>query len=1055
MSGVAPALHRAILCVDIEGFGDRRRTNLHQVAVRDGLYRSLRDAFTRSGVEWAACYHEDRGDGALILVSPDVPKNLLAERVPRELASALSEHNRAHNIEARIRLRMAVHAGEVHSDAHGVVGAAINVAFRLLEADELKRALKASAGTLAVIASEWFFDEVIRHDPASDPTAYRQVQVPVKETQTSAWVYVPGAAEARAVSAELDALTEERVNPNPMHLAVVDSTVGNTNLGVTIESRNLIVHGSVVAGRDSANLQSPDRLDTKRLPRESQPFVGRVQVVARLESLLRSRDRAAAPIVLITGMGGSGKSAIAAHLARKVADEYPDGQVYVSLERSGDAAHHASEILGEVLGNLGLQVDAIPDSLHVRAALYRSLLARRKVLVVLDGATDTRQIRPLLSPGASSAVIVTSRSQMSALGDATHVRVGALSAEESVQLLARIAGPRVTAEPDAALRLAAACAHLPLALSLVAAPLASQPDLAVSDLVDRLMGKRQELDDSTSGGRSLKAVLDWSYRHLDEAHARAFRLLSLVPGTTFDPEAAAAVLDSSSEAAGRLLESLAAAHLLGEQSGRYRYHDLLRTYAREASEQDSQEDKAAALARVRQWYLDRVSETVGVLSLISGNPTSGQLSRTEAVGWLETERGNLLALINDAAQAADFEFVWRLADLLYPFYQLGGYWADSQAIHETALNAARTARNHSMAGRILNNLGVAYREQRHYDEAISCFEESLAITDSAASASTRDLTLMNLGVAYRELGQLSDAISCFEAALTLADEANRPRTTGLALSNLGNVYRDMGRYQDALTAYQQGLRASRSVDDRYGEGIAIMNLGLLHHRQGLWGEAVTHYLESLAITREVGDRLSEGRVLRNLGSAAAAQGAIAEAIAEFEDSLRVARAVGDTETIYLATLELGDIELKRGHRRSAMEWYRECHAAARTLGDPGKEAQVIARFAADSESSGDTEIALAYWRGAAEAFREGSDQPGVASALIKNGTVLAALHRPEEAVACYEESAAICRDIGDVAGELAALTPLVTVYGDLGQLADAAAASRRVTEIRHALQAGQ
>jgi hypothetical protein len=179
MSGVTPALHRAILCVDVEGFGDRRRTNPHQLVVRDGLYRSLRDAFTRSGVERETCYHEDRGDGVLVLVSPDVPKNVLAGRVPRELAVAISEHNRVHDSEAQIRLRMVVHAGEVLGDAHGVVGAAINMAFRLLEAEQLKRALRASAGPLAMIASEWFFDEVIRHDPASRPTAYRQVCRPV------------------------------------------------------------------------------------------------------------------------------------------------------------------------------------------------------------------------------------------------------------------------------------------------------------------------------------------------------------------------------------------------------------------------------------------------------------------------------------------------------------------------------------------------------------------------------------------------------------------------------------------------------------------------------------------------------------------------------------------------------------------------------------------------------------------------------------------------------------------------------------------------------------
>jgi len=191
MSVLSPAVHRAIVCVDVEGFGDRRRTNPDQVVTRDGLYGALSRAFARSGMYWEDCYHEDRGDGALILIPSDVPKSLLVTDVPRELAAALSEHNRAHDRQARIRLRLAVHAGEIHHDAHGVAGTAINVAFRLLEAAPLKRALAESSGVLAVIASRWFFEEVIRHTPASSPASYRRVPIVVKETKDTAWICRP------------------------------------------------------------------------------------------------------------------------------------------------------------------------------------------------------------------------------------------------------------------------------------------------------------------------------------------------------------------------------------------------------------------------------------------------------------------------------------------------------------------------------------------------------------------------------------------------------------------------------------------------------------------------------------------------------------------------------------------------------------------------------------------------------------------------------------------------------------------------------------------------
>jgi hypothetical protein len=191
MSTLPPAVHRAIVCVDVQGFGDLRRTNLDQVAIRRGLYEALRSAFDRSGVSWARCDHEDRGDGVLVLVPPEVPKSLLVSLLPPELAAALREHNQTHDARTQIQLRMAVHAGEIQYDGHGKTGIALNLAFRLLAADALKRALAKSSGVLAVIASEWFYDEVIVNTPSSDPDSFQQVHVSVKETATTAWISLP------------------------------------------------------------------------------------------------------------------------------------------------------------------------------------------------------------------------------------------------------------------------------------------------------------------------------------------------------------------------------------------------------------------------------------------------------------------------------------------------------------------------------------------------------------------------------------------------------------------------------------------------------------------------------------------------------------------------------------------------------------------------------------------------------------------------------------------------------------------------------------------------
>ena len=185
------AVHRSIVVVDVEGFGDEQRTNWHQVAVRDGLYRAMQEAFDHAGIPWAECDHEDRGDGVFVLVPPEVPKELLAESFPPALVAALGRHNGTHKAPERIRLRMALHAGEISYDEHGTTAAAVNLAFRLLDAAALKAALAASPGELAVIASSWFFQEVVRHNPACDAAAYRPVLVAVKETTTIGWIHLP------------------------------------------------------------------------------------------------------------------------------------------------------------------------------------------------------------------------------------------------------------------------------------------------------------------------------------------------------------------------------------------------------------------------------------------------------------------------------------------------------------------------------------------------------------------------------------------------------------------------------------------------------------------------------------------------------------------------------------------------------------------------------------------------------------------------------------------------------------------------------------------------
>jgi tetratricopeptide (TPR) repeat protein len=470
MSKLPAAVHRAILCVDVERFGDRRRTHPDQVTVRDGLYAALRSAFDRSGVSWQDCYHEDRGDGALILVPPEVPKNVLAVSVPRQLAAALAEHNRAHERAAWIRLRLAVHAGEVQHDDHGVVGTAINVAFRHLEAEPLRRALAGSSGVLAVIATQWFFEEVIRHDRASDPATYRQVRISVKETQGTAWIWRP-----------------DDPYPPGETAAVGRASAGGVAAGDSAGGRSA---GGDSAGSDSAGLDSaggaglPGSLTVAPpVGRLDRPVRGREKLLAELRQLAGDPRSG---VHVLHGMGGCGKTTIALEIAAHARAEGID----VWWVSAADTAM-LSVGMREVAARLGAPADLIERAWSGRTSatdlLWRLLAGTtRPWLLVVDNADESENLAPgggylaegtgWIRPcaGLPGMVLVTSRDGNRARWGSWSVlhHVDALGEADAAQVLVDLTGDRAGPRSDAVL-LARRLGGLPLALRIVGAYLSA------------------------------------------------------------------------------------------------------------------------------------------------------------------------------------------------------------------------------------------------------------------------------------------------------------------------------------------------------------------------------------------------------------------------------------------------------------------------------------------------------------------------------------------------------------------------------------------------------
>jgi tetratricopeptide (TPR) repeat protein len=852
-----PAVHRTILVVDVEGFGDQHRTNPHQVAVRDGVYRALRWSFDKVAIAWSDCYHEDRGDGVFVLVPPEVPKGLFVEALPLELAAALREHNTVHCREERIRLRMALHAGEVNYDDHGATAAAINLAFRLLDAPPFKAALAESPGVLALIASSWFFDEVVRHCTAVDAAAYRPVRVTAKETTTVGWICMPD-------------------HPHQLDGATTPMTDG-------------VPHQLPIAAHHFAGRRAELEALTNRL--EHVPERGGMVVVSAID-----------------GTAGIGKTALAVHWAHQVADRFPDGQLYVNL-RGFDQTRSAmtpAEAVRGFFDAFEVAPERIPVSLDAQTALYRSLLARRKVLVVLDNAHNVDQIRPLLPGSAGCLVVVTSRNRLTSLvaaEGAYPLTLDLLTAKDARELLVgHLGADRVAAEPQSVEEIIALCARLPLALSIVAARAATHPKFGLAVLAGELRAAHGGLDAFDGGdiATNVRAVFSWSYHQLSAAAAKTFRLLGLHPGPDISAAAAASLAGIPPAQARPLLAECARAHLVKEHApGRFALHDLLRVYAAELTlAVDTDAERSATLCRMLDHYL-YTGHAAAILTyprrpLVSLPPsphtgvTRERLRNAEAAwAWFQAEYPVLLAVIQRAATSGHDGHAWQLACTLEESFVRWGHWHDSAATHHIALAAARRqadrrgqAHAHRGQGKTCLWLGRAEDAESHLRQALSLFEE----LGDLVNQSTIHIEHAWM---FDHLDRHEEALDHSQKALALSERANDRFGEARALNNVGWFHALLGDYHQALTDCQRSLAVRQELADRRGEANTLDSIGFAHHHLGNHEQAIAYYEQSLALKRELGERYGEATTLSHLGDTHEAIGAVAEACDAWQQALRI------------------------------------------------------------------------------------------------------------------------------------------------------------------------
>jgi tetratricopeptide (TPR) repeat protein len=644
---------------------------------------------------------------------------------------------------------------------------------------------------------------------------------------------------------------------------------------------------------DSRHYEPPASLRTlavpRQLPRALQGFFGRADELAALDSLLVGGRDAGSAMVLaaITGTAGVGKTTLAVHWARQVADRYSDGQLYANLRGfdPGGSPVTPAEVVRGFLEAFEVAPQRIPAGLDAQAALYRSIVADRRVLVLLDNARDTEQVRPLL-PGTSSCLaIVTSRNRLTSLitAEGAHpVTLDLLSTVESRDLLAgRLGTARVSTEPQALDEMIAMSARLPLALSIVAARAATHPAFRLADLVSELRATRSSLDafDGGDPATDIRAVFSWSYRTLSPAAARLFRLLGLAPGAVLGSAAAASLAGLPVDQVRPLLAELTRTHLATEAApGRYTCHDLLRAYAAErAREDDPADEHAAATGRLFDHYLHTAHAAARLLAPhrepIALEPRRPGVTVTEsaayeqALAWFTAEHANLRAVVRHAVASGADVYVGQLAWALTDFLDFQGhwsYWVDTQHL---ALDAARRLDDPAAQIQAHRGLGRAYTRLGRFDDARTHLQRALDWYHRLGDDAGQAYVYNSLVVVLCREKRHAEALDHARHALDRYQAAGLPTGQATALNAVGWIHGQLGEYQQALGYCQRALTLFEHLGDRYGQADAWDSLGYAHHHLGDHGAAITCYGQALDLLCELGNRHFLAETLIYLGDA--------------------------------------------------------------------------------------------------------------------------------------------------------------------------------------------
>ena len=715
-----------------------------------------------------------------------------------------------------------------------------------------------------------------------------------------------------------------------------------------------------------------------QLPADLASFVGRTEALKALDELLPPANPSPVPVAIsvIVGAAGVGKTTLAVHWAHRVAHHFPDGQLHVNLRGfyPADRALSPVEALRRLLHALGVAAERVPVDLDTQAALYRSLVADKRMLVVLDNARDAEQVRPLLPGSSTVAVVVTSRDQLTPLVVSEGARpllLDLLSTQEGRELLeGRLGGERVAAHPEATDAIIAACARLPLALAIAAAR-AQQSGFALPAVAAELADAGQRLDALDAGDPAvqIRSVLSWSYDALSTPTARLFLLLGLHPGPDISATTAASLAGRPAAQVRPLLTELTRASLITEHTlGRYTWHDLLRAYATELAAQDPEPEQHAALTRLLDHYLRTAAQAAGVVypqerKVLPENPypetaTPDLTEPASAARWLDAELANLLACAARAADQRWWQYPADLSRILREHLFIHGRYQEAEALHHQALGIAHTSNDPQGQLDARLALGQVYRVQGSYGQSADHYQQALELARTSRNRHAEFDALYGLGQIHRLKGDCEPAVDQFRQALDIA-RANGDRHGELSvLHGLGQVDRAQGRFPQAASHYEQALDIARVIGDRMGELNSLNSLGWIQQTKGRYEEAANLHRQALDLAHDLGSHLGELNALRGLGMVHRIQGKYPESADCYQRALEITRATANRQGELYALYGLGHVYREQRRYGAAADSYQRALNVAHELGDRNGQLQALLGLARLHHASGDLEAAL-------------------------------------------------------------------------------------------------